>query len=275
MPLHDILVHVTQSVGNKRSLEMAFELARSQSARLTGLYVRPYPVVVPVAPIGGAIPIIDGLVESYRAASDQAEKQFRSIGEACAVPHNWHDDDGDAAGCIAFHGRYTDLVVIGQKHPDDQMPELPGDMAALVTMGSGRPILALPFAGTLPTRFERIMVCWNATREASRATHDALSSASPGAHVDVVCIDPEDTPDRIPGSDIAAHLARHGLSTKTHRVASSELNIADTILSTSADLGSDLIVMGAYGHARLLEIALGGATRSILQHLPAPVLMSH
>jgi nucleotide-binding universal stress UspA family protein len=93
--------------------------------------------------------------------------------------------------------------------------------------------------------------------------------------VDVVCIDPEDSAGRDPGADIAAHLAHHGVKAEAHRLSSGGLNTADTLISATADMGSDLLVMGAYGHARLRQLVFGGVTRGVLQHMPIPVLMSH
>ena len=79
----------------------------------------------------------------------------------------------------------------------------------------------------------------------------------------------------MPGVDIAQHLARHKLKVEFKRIVAKDLYVASTILSTAADLGSDMIVMGGYGHSRLREFVLGGATRGILEAMTVPVLMSH
>ena len=94
-------------------------------------------------------------------------------------------------------------------------------------------------------------------------------------HVDIVCVDPDDSADRDPGADIAAHLAHHGVRAEAHRMASGDLSTSDTLISATSDLGSDLVVMGAYGHSRLRELVFGGVTRSVLEHMPIPVLMAH
>ena len=81
--------------------------------------------------------------------------------------------------------------------------------------------------------------------------------------------------DEIPGADIAHHLARHGLKVNLQRIVVRDLDVANTILSHAADAGTDLIVMGGYGHSRLREFVLGGATRGILGSMTVPTLMSH
>ena len=94
--------------------------------------------------------------------------------------------------------------------------------------------------------------------------------------IDVVTITKHEGPrDELPGVDIAQHLARHKLKVEFKRIVAKDPNVAAIILSTAADLGSDMIVMGGYGHSRLREFVLGGATRGILEAMTVPVLMSH
>jgi nucleotide-binding universal stress UspA family protein len=79
----------------------------------------------------------------------------------------------------------------------------------------------------------------------------------------------------LPGADIAVHLARHGVKAQIERTVSAGLPVGEVLLSRIADLGADLLVMGAYGHSRVRELLLGGATRSVLRSMTLPVLMSH
>jgi nucleotide-binding universal stress UspA family protein len=88
-------------------------------------------------------------------------------------------------------------------------------------------------------------------------------------------VNPPDGPRRVPGADIALHLARHGIRTEAAQTRATDLQVGDVILSYAADMSADLIVMGAYGHSRLREVVLGGATRHLLHHMTVPVLMSH
>jgi nucleotide-binding universal stress UspA family protein len=81
--------------------------------------------------------------------------------------------------------------------------------------------------------------------------------------------------DEAPGVDLAKHLARHGLQVSLKRITSPEIDVASTILSYAADSNADMIVMGGYGHSRLREFVLGGVTRSILETMTVPALMSH
>jgi nucleotide-binding universal stress UspA family protein len=96
--------------------------------------------------------------------------------------------------------------------------------------------------------------------------------------VTVLTIDAREGPDahgELPGADISLHLARHGVKAEIERTVSAGLPAGDVLLSRAADFGADLLVIGAYGHSRVRELLLGGATRSILQSMTLPVLISH
>ncbi len=96
--------------------------------------------------------------------------------------------------------------------------------------------------------------------------------------VTVLTVDPRTGPDahgEIPGADISLHLARHGVKATVERTVAADVPIGETILSRAADFAADLLVMGLYGHSRARELLLGGATRTILDSMTIPVLMSH
>jgi nucleotide-binding universal stress UspA family protein len=95
--------------------------------------------------------------------------------------------------------------------------------------------------------------------------------------VEVVCFKPEATGDHgdLPGADIALHLSRHDISVDVQILEGSGIDVGNALLSHVADRGSDLLVMGCYGHSRLREAVLGGATRTILSSMTVPVLTVH
>ena len=96
--------------------------------------------------------------------------------------------------------------------------------------------------------------------------------------VTVLTIDPREGPrghGEVPGADISLHLARHGVKAAIERAVSADLPVGEVLLSRAADLGVNLLVMGAYGHSRLQEMMLGGVTREMLRTMTVPTLMSH
>ncbi len=136
----------------------------------------------------------------------------------------------------------------------------------------------VPYIGINGTLGERVVIAWDAGRESARAVNDSLPILEQAKEVTVVAINARSSVDGHgpePGADIALHLARHGCQVKVERLESHEIGIGDTLLSYLADRSADLVVMGAYGHARLRELVLGGVTQHMLEHMTVPALMSH
>ncbi len=108
--------------------------------------------------------------------------------------------------------------------------------------------------------------------QATRAVHDALPILRKADKVVVYSIDPPFLLDHIPGSYLCAHLKDHGVAAEPESSEARDVDVGDALLNVAATRGSDLLVMGAYGHSRLSEMVFGGATRHLLQHMTLPVL---
>ena len=137
-------------------------------------------------------------------------------------------------------------------------------------------MLIVPYIQTAGLKLDRVFVCWDGSRSAARAVGDALPFLVQAKATKIVMVSGEPTKsDELPGADIAHHLARHGIKAEVERIASTDDDVAGTILSYAADASADLLVMGGYGHSRLREFILGGVTRGILTSMTIPTLMSH
>jgi nucleotide-binding universal stress UspA family protein len=186
--------------------------------------------------------------------------------------------EGEVEDLAAVHGRYADLLTVGQA--DVSAPDASTAMEDVksVIFAAGRPLLFVPYAGKVKTLGKHVFVAWNASREATRAVTDALPLLQRADRVTVMVVRPRadlHAHGEIPGADLAAYLARHGVKVEVMAEEGEGIDVGDLILSRVADLGCDLIVMGAYSHSRLREWILGGATRTILESMTVPVLMSH
>ena len=178
---------------------------------------------------------------------------------------------GDQFGRIA---RRFDLSMVGQAEPETSVVEEMIAVAALFE--SGRPVIVVPYIQKAPLKLDHVMVCWDGSRAAARAIADAIPLLERAGRVEAVIVANErGKQDEIEGADMGRHLARHGLNVAVKRIVTSDIDVADMLLSHAADAGTDFIVMGGYGHSRLREFVLGGVTRSILCTMTAPVLMSH
>jgi nucleotide-binding universal stress UspA family protein len=145
-----------------------------------------------------------------------------------------------------------------------------------VLFESGRPVIFVPYIQKEGLKLDRVMVCWDGSRAATRAIADSLPFLQKAKQVEIVMVaNKAGKDDEISGVDLGQHLARHDLKVDVKRITSPDIDIPSTILSYAADSSADMIVMGGYGHSRLREFILGGVTRSILETMTVPALMSH
>lgn len=280
MAIRDILVHLDATPRAAARLDLAAQLAQRLQAHLTGLFVLDIPIpAFAGGEIAGAAAVAD-LIEGMRASgledAAKVEAAFHEKLRREGLAGEWRLVEGITSGQIALQGRYADLVVIGQAGPEDATVGHAAIEAALFQ--TGRPVLVVPHAGPVASLGKRVLVGWNASREASRALHDALPLIAGAESVTVLTINAEpgaDSHGEEPGADIARHLARHGLQVTVRRIVGAEISAGDMLLNEAADLGADLLVMGGYGHSRFREFMLGGATRTLLGQMTVPVLMSH
>ncbi|HUN45587.1 MAG TPA: universal stress protein [Stellaceae bacterium] len=282
MGLKDILLTLDAEAGSSRRLAYAAELARMHDARLTGLFVvEPLNLSAYFSPAISGYIAADAMAEIERqhqaaaaAAAKKAEAAFRDTCSRAGITGEWRLADGDTSEMGVLSARYADLAVTGQVDPENPPPGSAARLPEQLALASGRPVLIFPYAGKFETVGRRVLVAWSRTRESARAVNDAMPILKRAEKVSVLSINPEQG-GGIPGADIALHLAHHGVKAEATSTVAKDIDVGNTLLSRAADFGSDLIVMGCYGHSRARELMLGGATREILGHMTAPVLMSH
>ena len=280
MSYKTILLHLDDGPRREERLNLAFETAERFDAHLVGLYVPGLPLIPPyaLAEAGPAAVEIEG--RRRAAAAQDAETVFRAASSRHrAVKCEWRMSTGDPVAALCLSARYADLVIAGQPEPGgEDARRLPAGFAGDLVLSAGRPVLFVPYAGRFTVVGKRVMVAWNAGREAARALLDALPMLKGAEQVDVIAFDPGRGGARhgeVPGADIGLFLARHGVKVTVSQQAGTDLDVGVQILSRAADFSADLIVMGAYGHSRLREQILGGATRTLLESMTVPVVMSH
>lgn len=179
---------------------------------------------------------------------------------------------GSVGDVLARVARCYDLTILPQPDPTGVDTS---DTVEAVLFGSGRPLLIVPYIRARP-EIRNVLIAWDGGEPAARAVSHALPILEKARHVEILSIgDEASARPFLSGQDLARHLGRHGITAEPRRVVGSDIGIADLMLSHAADIGADLIVMGGYGHSRLREIVLGGATREILRSMTVPVLMSH
>lgn len=276
--MKDILVHVDASRRAPARVEAAIRLAQRYEAHLTGLHV----IAPPFVPMMTHAPIPPEIIEEQvrfgREQAAKVEAAFNAATEKAGVAAEWRAVEGYDAEVVGQSARYADLTILGQADPDDDASRATPDLPDRVVFAAGGPVLVVPRVGTFASIGERVLVAWNASREAKRAIDDALPLLQGARAVTVLVVKPQRSASRhgdVPGADVSLYLARHGVRAEAAQVYGEDISVADLLLSRAADLAADLIVMGAYGYPRLVEMVLGGVTRAILGHMTVPVLLSH
>ena len=275
-----IVLHLDASRQRRQCLEVAFEQAGRFDAHLVGLYA-PGPPFVPSPALGEIGPTaLEFETRNRKAAAQAAQEAFREASARHpAVKCEWRASNGDAVAAACLSARYADLFIAGQpQFRDADAGVIAPVFAADVLLTSGRPVLFVPYAGTFPKVGHRVLIAWNASPEAARAVSDALPILKGASRVEVTAFDPDSLNSHhgdVPGADIGLFLARHGIKVSVTQQTGSGLDVGLQLLSRAADQSADLIVMGAYGHSRLREWILGGATQTLLESMTVPVLMSH
>ena len=148
--------------------------------------------------------------------------------------------------------------------------------AEALLLATGVPFLLLPEHWTGPAA-QHVIVAWNASREARRAITDALPLLVGALSVTVLVVDPQNNSrhGEEPGADVALYLSRHGAKVVVEQVQSNGEPVADVILGFAKRRNNDLIVVGAYSHARTTEMIFGGVTRRLLRDAAVPLLIAH
>jgi nucleotide-binding universal stress UspA family protein len=275
--IKDIVVNLSVGEGAGQAGDYAISVAAAFDAHLAGLAFR-YDPIVPVSG-AGYVPaeVIEVQERDNAAATKSAIDRFIAASARAGVAAEPLTLSASFAGVGDQFGRVArrfDLSIVGQAEPATSAVEEIIAEAALVA--SGRPVIVVPYIQKTPLKLDRVMLCWDGSRAATRAIADAMPLLKRAGRVEVVIVAHErGKEDEIEGADMAEHLARHGLNVEVKRTVASNIDVADVILSHAADAGSDFIVMGGYGHSRLREFVLGGVTRSIFRTMTVPVLMSH
>ncbi len=299
--LADVLVHVCDESVSGHALEMACLLSRQHRARLTAVLVaEPVHAGLGLSPETAALAL---QVEETQRRSMLAlgERLVQHVQQRHGLVIDIRQARGDTVEVLLTEGRAADVLITSQPSAGAEWTGLSNAQAARLLVGSSCPVLTVPSIGwrqgstsaTPGGVMGKVLVAWSDASESARAVRDALPLLQAAQVVELCSFsgaEPLEMERRQASLDrLVSHLAQHGVAaTKTilHRSETSmsermspgwvpDVSIAQALLSHAADRDADLIVMGGYGHSRLREWVLGGVTRSMLQTMTVPVLMSH
>jgi nucleotide-binding universal stress UspA family protein len=250
--IKDIVVNLPISPARESVSDFAISVASTLSAHVAGVAFS-YEPVIPASVMGG---IPSDLIEAQRRENEAAAKaamaRFEQAAKRAGVSAESRTLSSSVAGAadtFSQIARRFDISVIGQAERDKGLPE---ELIIEGTLfGSGRPTIVVPYIERDGLKLDRVTVCWDGSRAATRAIADSIPILERAKSIDVLIVASEAS------------------------ITAPDIDVPSAILSYAADNGTDMLVMGGYGHSRVREFILGGATRGILSSMTVPVLMSH
>lgn len=275
MPIKTILLHMANDERHTARIGTAVTLAKQFDAFVEVLYIAS-PVAMPAAVTGRGASYAY-LAEATAIAHEKAEEVEREVRHALKdCSFSWTVAEGDHVELLARRAVYADLAIVTQSHPahleDRVLLHVPDRLPLEVPC----PTLVLPYEQPAGAGFgKHVMVAWKNVREASLAVRHAMTFLTTADKVTVLTLEPPGHRGGDQARDIMVFLERHGVRTHHQAHVHNDGDVGEAILDGARQVGADMLVMGCYGHSRLRELVLGGATRSVLRHMHIPALMSH
>ncbi|MBI1620672.1 universal stress protein [Aquamicrobium zhengzhouense] len=278
MSYKTILAVLQDKTDAERVLDCALPLGSRFSSHVIAVHSEAIPIPY-VSPMG--FPDTNFMAISSKT-NQQHSEELKTIFETRAqregLSFEWHaleSVSGDSAVGALIVARACDLVIVQQVNPDASGGSRANVEALL--FDSGRPVLIVPFATPVDTRFRKVLIAWNGTQQAARAVFDALPFIREADETEILTLDAVDTGQEdgaLAGVDIAAALARHGAKVTFSPASSGELGVGAAIERQIASSKAELLVMGAYSQSWLKEIFFGGTTRTVMRSMPVATLMA-
>jgi nucleotide-binding universal stress UspA family protein len=275
-PIRSILVHFDAAPSSASRLHIARDIAARHESLVTALYAAtpglpPGPFANDPAP-AGATP--------HRARDSEHRQHAKACFDAALRTRGgdatWAElADGPLINAFVQEALCSDLLVLGQRPAGDIFSrDAPADFAEAVMLASGKPAIVVPHAGEFWSVGRRVVVAWKSSRESARAVTCALPLLQRADRVHLAHWSEPGGESHSP-LGIERYLRQHNVEPIRHDFDRSHGKVGDAMLAFAADAGADLLVMGCYGHSRVRELVLGGATREVLQTSTLPVFMVH
>jgi nucleotide-binding universal stress UspA family protein len=274
--IKDVMVRLDGAASDEVRLAAVNDIARLFDSQIIALYFNILPVVIAAGDSSAVIHAAE-LLQRAREAGNQVEARLNERLARLQKPVELRRFDilSDEAGDVAAReARAADAFVAMRPNG---APEEPEHVIETVLFGSGRHMFLVPNRKPAKAVFNRVLVAWNGTRECARALAEALPYLHKAKEVTVAVVD-EQPPAELGamlGKDAVNHLKHHGIDAALHHVPIRDHDVGATLIAEARRLKATFIVMGGYGHSRLREWLLGGATYELLHKAPVPLLIAH
>lgn len=271
MTYRTILLQMFEDDALTRRLAASVDLARQFQGHLTGLVVAP-PPVMPFGYGEAAAYVGPEIFEAQRKASEavaqRLEAAFNEATSGQGIAADWRSMDGDYVTSFGKAAHTADLVITGQI-PGDALDALAPQVTEFLITEAGGPVMMLPTTGAGSSIGQRIILGWNGSKEAKRAVLGSLPFLRGAAQVWLVTVGDSEA---VRLDAARTMLERHDIRVEPVVIDGNGQEAGAILLEQAQNRDADLVVMGAYGHSRLRELFLGGATRHVLQTSAVPIL---
>lgn len=268
--MKSILLHVYDDTALESRMQAAFDLARAFGGHLTCVHATPYEDYLAADPLVVAV-----LPEEFSRKMERRRLELQAKVEAKirdeGLAWDWIHVDSLIPDALIRFSALADVVVVSQASSAIYRDE-PRAVAGRVATAAKAPVLVVPDAANRLDLTGPMLVAWNGSAEAAVALRWAMPLLRLASAVQVLIV--RDRLEDYPRDAAARYLARHGIEPEIVQRPVGD-GIGSAIVAAGQEFGAGLVVMGAYGHSRLREFILGGATRELLQDSPIPLLLAH
>ena len=270
MAIKDVLVYVDNDKACGNRVLTAAHLCTHFDAHLAGLYVM-HNMLIPAYHNEFTAAVNYAIIEEKSVEQRESAKLiFTRKSTAADIVGEFRAVEGNVTDNLSVQSRYVDLLIMPRHQDYDSNLNIKYQLGS-VLLSSACPVLVLPDSKPITLPPQRVMVGWDGSRECAAALRAALPMLAQVEKIDVVSVSSDETA----ATAIATYISRHGIIAETHLIDTSKNGAGQVLLEQATKLRSQLLVMGAYGHSRIRELVLGGATKYILEHAQLPVLFMH
>jgi nucleotide-binding universal stress UspA family protein len=279
MSYKTILVILDTPDNAQVAVDFAAAFAKEHGAHIVGLHAEIVSTVPLVAPMEIPDPVaVQALQDMAHSQAVEIERLFRAKMEREGLDYDWRSFTstvGYGSEPLIESARSADLLIAVQPDPS-RSSDSHVDVESFL-FESGRPVLMIPYIFSLPKPIRRVLIAWNGSKEAARATFDAMPFLKAADTVEIFSVDTSESSKQSPTEtslEIEATLARHGVRATLTTASCGGKTPSQVIENRLADNSIDLLVMGAYTHSWLWQLIFGGTTRTLLKSMTAMTLLA-
>jgi len=268
--MKNVLLLVHDDGGQEARFQVALDLGRALDGHISCVDVTPFPAEIGVGfPDGGVLMATVLADEQQTARQNRAKLEERLRHED--VAWDWITASGDYSSCLRGAAALADVLVVNCRIEGFEANSAHRTVSDLIVR-SGKPIMAVP-AHCERIELNSALVAWDGSVQSAAA----LRAAVPLLRIAdrVTLFQANDGSIISPASEAASYLSRHGVHALVREVPSENTGAAGAILKEAVDGDYGYIVMGGFGHLRLMQSLFGGVTRTMLAHSPLPLLLAH